>query len=100
MTSPDDVLSVPSLTDTKIEASAEQLLSDFDTWAKEATRPVPVEVIAEHFLGYELVISHDGVFSDRDCLGGIVFEDELITINSSIEDDLGRYGGSGCVAEQ
>ena len=91
MTSPDDVLSVPSLTDTQIEASAEQLLSDFDTWAKEAARPVPVEVIAEHFLGYELVISQEGVFADRDCLGGIVFEDELITINSSIENDLGRY---------
>ena len=91
MTSPEDVLSAPSLTDTEIEASAERLLSDFDAWGKEATRPVPVEVIAEHFLGYELVISKDGVFADRDCLGGIVFEDESITINSSIEDDLGRY---------
>ena len=91
MTSPEDVLSAPSLTDTEIEASAERLLSDFDAWAKEATRPVPVEVVAEHFLGYALVISKDGVFADRDCLGGIVFEDELITINSSIEDDLGRY---------
>jgi Zn-dependent peptidase ImmA (M78 family) len=91
MTSADDVQSAPSLTDTQIEASAEKLLSDFDAWAQEITRPVPVEVIAEHFLGYELVVSDEGVFADRDCLGGIVFEDELITINSSIENDLGRY---------
>ena len=91
MTSPDDVLSAPSLTDGQIEASADQLLSDFDAWAQETTRPVPVEVMAEHFLGYELVVSQEGVFADRDCLGGIVFEDETITINSSIEGDLGRY---------
>ena len=34
MTSPEDVLSAPSLSDTQIEAFAEQLLSDFDAWAQ------------------------------------------------------------------
>jgi len=91
MRSPDEAQNPPLLTDAQIEAAAEQLLSDFDGWAQEITRPVPVEVIAEHFLGYELVVSEDGVFADRDCLGGIAFEDETITINRSIEGDLGRY---------
>ena len=91
MTSFNEAQTAPDITDEGIEAAAENLLTEFRTWSGSDELPVPVEVILEHFLGYELEVSNEGMFSDPDCLGGIVFEDRTVTINASIEDDLGRY---------
>ena len=87
----DDALNPPDLSDDQIETRAGETLSEFRAWADQDSLPVPIEVLAEHFLGYELIISDEGVFADPDCLGGIVFEDQTMTINASIENDLGRY---------
>jgi Zn-dependent peptidase ImmA (M78 family) len=53
--------------------------------------PIPVEDIAEHFLGYSIEITNEGVFSDVDLLGGICFETNTIYVNHSIEFHDGRY---------
>jgi len=81
----------PELSDEDIEAAAERLLIEFRAWSDAEELPIPVEVVLEHFLGYELEVSDEGMFADPVCLGGIVFEDQTVTINASIEDDLGRY---------
>ena len=54
----------PELADAVIEAKAQALLYAFSAWRGEADeqRPTPVEVLAEQFLGYEIVIPM------RDCL--------------------------------
>ena len=91
MTSFNEAQTAPDITDEDIEAAAENLLTDFRSWTDSDELPVPVEVVLEHFLGYELEVSNEGMFSDPDCLGGIVFENQTVTINASIEDDLGRY---------
>ena len=91
MTSFNEAHTAPDITDEGIEAAAENLLAEFRSWSGSNELPVPVEVILEHFLGYELEVSDGGMFADPDCLGGIVFEDQTVTVNASIEDDLGRY---------
>ena len=53
----------PSLSDDEIEAQATLLLdSYFSTINRPMTAPIPVEVIAESFLGYdiEFVDEHSG----------------------------------------
>ena len=53
--------------------------------------PIPVEDIAEHYLGYAIDFPDDGIFSDPEILGGIDFEEKKIYVNASIEDHNGRY---------
>ena len=91
MTSFNEAQIAPELSDEDIEAAAERLLIEFRAWSDAEELPIPVEVVLEHFLGYELEVSDEGMFSDPDCLGGIVFENQTVTINASIENDLGRY---------
>ena len=43
------------------------------------------------FLGYEIEISDEGLFADPDYLGGIVFSENLIQVNASVEANEGRY---------
>lgn len=59
-----------------------------DQTRKSASTP---EVIAEQVLGYELIITDEGLFSDPDILGGISFEENTIFINASAEAHEGRY---------
>ena len=49
------------------------------------------EVIAEQVLGYDLVITDVGIFSDPEILGGISFEENTIFINASVAEHEGRY---------
>jgi len=83
----------PELADAVIEAKAQALLYAFSAWRGEADeqRPTPVEVLAEQFLGYEIVITDEGLFADPDYLGGIVFEDQSITVNAALTAHEGRY---------
>ena len=55
------------------------------------TLPIPIEDIAEHYLGYSIDFADDGLFSDPDILGGIDFEENKIYVNASVEDHDGRY---------
>ena len=85
-------LDYPELTDDFIESSARALLDEFLMWSDNHD-PVPVraEVIAEQFLNYTIDITDQGIFSDPECLGGIIFDENLIKINSSVESHEGRY---------
>ena len=82
----------PELSDEHIEASATQLLSEYSEFSGTSVgTPIPVEAIAEHFLGYEIEISDDGLFADPDYLGGIIFANNVIQVNASVESNEGRY---------
>jgi len=82
----------PELSDDHIEASARQLLSDFSEFSgSSVSAPIPVESVAEHFLGYEIEISDEGLFTDPDYLGGIIFASNVIQVNASVESNEGRY---------
>ena len=74
-----------------VEEAADHLLDDYRDFAGNFTLPVPVESIAEHFLGYDLEITDEGLFADPSFLGGISFETNTIFVNASIEDHEGRY---------
>ena len=82
----------PELTAEAIESAAEKLSAEFEAFdGFPISAPVPVESIAEHFLGYEIEISDEGLFADPDYLGGIVFSKNLIQVNASVEANEGRY---------
>jgi len=57
----------------------------------EAGGPVPVEQIAEIYLGYELDFVEQDESLPSDVIGGIDFDNKTIIVNSSIESHLGRY---------
>ena len=74
-----------------IERKAQSLLEDF--YHRPVTvydTPIPVERIAE-FLDYEIDIIEDGPFFKSDILGGIVFDDRVIQVASTVADHEGRY---------
>ena len=82
----------PVLSDDEIE----QLASDFRSQALGSIAlnsggAVPVEQIAEQYLGYELEFVGDDGALPGDVIGGIDFDANTIIINSSIESHLGRY---------
>ena len=82
----------PHLSNEHIEAAASRLLADFSESAGGSMgTPIPVEAIAEHFLGYEIEISDEGLFADPDYLGGIIFANNVIQVNASVESNEGRY---------
>ena len=82
----------PVLTDDYIE---EKATSFRDTALRhlqlENKGPVPVEQIAEQYLGYDLDFVEDDGALPGDVIGGIDFDTNTITINSAIESHLGRY---------
>jgi Zn-dependent peptidase ImmA (M78 family) len=80
------------LRDAVIEQKAWNLLYKYgEGVSREIKPPIPVEHIAENFLGYQIEITVDGMFSDPDLLGGIIFEENLIQINGAIETQNGRF---------
>ena len=85
----------PLLLKAEIEDAANGLYYDYRRADKAVSLgshlPVPVEDIAEHFLGYEIDFTETGIFSDPDVLGGIDFENNKIYVNTSVADHDGRY---------
>ena len=82
----------PVLSDDEVE----RLASDFRSQALgglalSSGGAVPVEQIAEQYLGYELEFVGDDGALPGDVIGGIDFDANTIIINSSIESHLGRY---------
>ena len=74
-----------------VEEQAEQLLFSYQKFCGSTDFPVPVESIAEHFLGYDLEITNEGLFANPEFLGGISFEEKVIYVNTSVEEHEGRY---------
>jgi len=75
-----------------IEKEAKQFLASF--FADRDTPhvlPIPIESIAEHYLGYDIEISDDGIFANPLVLGGIIFDHKKIVINAATEAHEGRY---------
>ena len=58
---------------------------------RPVTLPIPIEDMAERYLGYAIDFADDGIFSDPEILGGIDFEENKIYVNASVEDHDGRY---------
>jgi len=75
-----------------IEKEAKQFLAGFFA-ERDAPHvlPIPIESIAEHYLGYEIEITDDGVFASPLVLGGIIFDQKKIIINAATEAHEGRY---------
>lgn len=81
-----------NLSDVEIEAQAYLLLeSYFSSINKPLTAPIPVEVIAESYLGYDIEFVDDGIFANPNVLGGIVFDENVIYVNVATEAHEGRY---------
>ena len=87
-----DLSLFPELSSDHIELKAAELLADYYHGSdRQEKLPVPVEVIAEQYLGYDIDIVDDGLFSDPDYLGGIIFDQNLIQVNAAVEANEGRY---------
>jgi len=87
-----DLDNFPALEPDEIESRADALLNEYagkSGW--EINAPVPVERIAESHLGYDIELTDEGLFSDPNFLGGIIFEQNLIQVNGSVEEHEGRY---------
>ena len=85
-------ITFPDIPLADIEARAQQLIDDYEQHvAKRVLAPIPVERIAEHYLGYQIDITDEGLFEDPRYLGGIVFDENVIRVNASVESHEGRY---------
>ena len=86
-------LGYPVRSTEEIEQLANRLLSDYANHIGSTfvNPPIPVEDIAEHYLGYSIEITNEGLFSDPQMLGGIDFDQMLILANVSVEQHDGRY---------
>jgi hypothetical protein len=81
-----------NLTHCEIEEQAKRLLeSYFASRNMSLSLPIPIEAIAEHYLGYDIEISDEGVFASPLVLGGIIFDQKKIIINAVAEAHEGRY---------
>ena len=88
----DLAIEFPEIPLADIEARAQRLIDDYEDHVGHRIRtPIPVESIAEHFLGYQIDITDEGLFEDPRYLGGIVFDENVIRINASVESHEGRY---------
>ena len=82
----------PDISCDEIELSANKLLSQyFESLQQPLTLPIPVEDIAEFYLGYTLTYTTEGMFSDQSVLGGICFKSQTIFINLLVESHEGRH---------
>lgn len=82
----------PEVADEVIEGKALSLLEGF--YLRPVTRadtPIPVERIAEQHLNYEIDVIEEGALLHADILGGIVFDERIIQVSSSVTDHEGRY---------
>jgi Zn-dependent peptidase ImmA (M78 family) len=81
-----------SLTPNDIEQKAKQfLINYFAACNKSLAIPIPIESIAEHYLGYNIEITDEGVFTNPLILGGIIFDQKKIMVNATAEAHEGRY---------
>ena len=82
----------PELSLSDINESANELLQAyFASIGERVSLPIPVEDIAEFYLGYELAYTDEGMFADSDVLGGICFHTQTIFINTAVESHEGRH---------
>jgi len=80
----------PYLKNTTIEKESRKLLESFskDKGGK-VSAPVPVFDIIEH-LGYDVDFRKDGIYEDKNILGGLLITQKKVEINESLSDHEGR----------
>ena len=80
------------LTPDDIEQRATLFLMNYFAECKTPhVTPIPIESIAEHYLGYDIEITDEGVFANPSILGGIIFDQKKIMVNTAAEAHEGRY---------
>ena len=83
-------MKIPYLKNNTIEEKANHLLNDFYKANKSViNEPLDIIDIVE-FLGYDIDFRKDGIYEDKDILGGLVIENKLVEINENISKQKGR----------
>ena len=80
----------PYLKNSTIEKESKKLLESFsNNSAQEMSAPVPVFDIIEH-LGYDVDFRKDGIYENKNILGGLQIAQKTVEINENLSDHEGR----------
>ena len=80
----------PFLKNSTIEKESKKLLGDFSNkTGHKLAAPIPVFDIIE-YLGYDVDFRKDGIYEDKNLLGGTHIDQKIIEINENISDHEGR----------
>jgi len=83
-------ISYPYLKNKTIEEQSTKLLHSFsDKTGQSLLAPIPVFDIIEH-LGYDVDFRKDGIYEDKNLLGGTLVDKKIIEINENLSDHEGR----------
>jgi len=82
--------SYPYLKNSNIEKESKVLLNDYCKSSNMTLKaPVPVFDIIE-YLGYDINFTKDGIYHNKNILGGLRIADKMVDINENISDHEGR----------
>ena len=80
----------PYLKNSTIEKESKKLLGDFSNkTGHKLSAPIPVFDIIE-YLGYDVDFRKDGIYEDKNLLGGTLIDQKTIEINENLSDHEGR----------
>ena len=83
-------ISYPYLKNSTIEKESVRLLDTFsEHTGQKVSAPVPVFEIIEH-LGYDVDFRKDGIYEDKNILGGLRIAEKKVEINENLSDHEGR----------
>ena len=83
-------ISYPYLKNSTIEKESKKLLGDFNNkTGHKLSAPTPVFDIIE-YLGYDVDFRKDGIYEDKNLLGGTLIDQKTIEINENLSDHEGR----------
>ena len=83
-------ISYPYLKNSTIEKESKKLLGDFSNkTGHKLSAPIPVFDIIE-YLGYDVDFRKDGIYEDKNLLGGTIIDQKTIEINENLSDHEGR----------
>ena len=83
-------ISYPYLKNSTIEKESKKLLGDFNNkTGHKLSAPIPVFDIIE-YLGYDVDFRKDGIYEDKNLLGGTLIDQKTIEINENLIDHEGR----------
>ena len=82
--------SYPYLNNSNIEKESKALLNDYCKSTNMTFKaPVPVFDIIE-YLGYDINFTKEGIYQNKNILGGLRIADKMVDINENISDHEGR----------
>ena len=83
-------ISYPYLKNSTIEKESKKLLEGFSNkTGQKFSAPIPVFDIIE-YLGYDVDFRKDGIYEDKNLLGGTLIDQKTIEINENLSDHEGR----------